>query len=104
MLPVVRSEYTTGNKTHADTIQSTEQGNIIKQNSRQNISQDQFHCLTCSSTEIIPIYGNLNVGMAVDIFEYFLQQVEAALHARQNGVCYFAFFVLLQFLLYVSKN
>ena len=46
---------------------------------RYNISKNQFDSLTGSHTEIIAIYGNLDVGMAVDVSEDLLQEVEQAL-------------------------
>ena len=66
---------------------------------RYNIPQDQFHSFTSTSTEVISIYGNLNVGMTVDISKDFFQQIETTLHTCKNSMCYFTLFVLFKFLL-----
>ena len=49
------------------------------------------------------INSNLNIGMTIYVLEHLLQQIEAALHAGQDGVGDFAGFVFLQLLLYVSQ-
>lgn len=72
--------------------------------SRNDVSQNQFNSFTSTSTEIISIDSNLYVSMSIDVLEHFLKQVEAALHTGQYGMGYLALFVILELLLYVSKN
>ena len=49
------------------------------------------------------VNSNLNIGVTINVFEHLLQQIEAALHAGQDGVGDFAGFVFFQLLLYVSQ-
>lgn len=70
---------------------------------RYNISKDQLDSFTGTHTEVIAIYGNLNVGMTVDVFEYLLQQIEQALETGKDGMGYLVFLVTLELLLNVGQ-